>query len=145
MTLVEQRTDTDCGVCCLAMALRMPYEVVLGNMPKEHLETLSDPKKGMSTEMYADLFAALGLRIEEDYAVRSMGYQWGTYKYTKNLLWGRRAICAVRSKNSPDCYHFVYWDGKTLYDPSTKEKYTQEEWEANMEPFKMYLFNEPEV
>lgn len=137
-TLVEQQTATDCGICCLAMFFDATAAYVDGFVRLSHREELAT--KGMSYEMYVDLLNDIGL--EGMYEVRYYGYQWGTYKFFKNMLWGRRAICAVRSKNHEQSYHFVYWDGHQVYDPSTKEKYTQEDWDSNLEPFRAYIFDE---
>lgn len=139
-TLIEQKTTYDCGIACLAMALNLSYDDVMGVFPEQRMNELV--AKGMSNEMYAELMTTLGVINDVDYTTRHYGHHWFTYRAFKNMLWGRRAICAVRSKNVSEGFHFVYWDGFKINDPSTKDKYTDDDWTSWAEPYRVYLFNE---
>lgn len=141
-TLIKQRESFDCGIACLAMALNLSWDDVMQSMPEQHVDELK--RLGMSDSMYKDLFAALGLVNDVDYTVRYYGHHWCNYRFFKNMLWGRRAICQVRSKNYAEGFHFVYWNGHAVYDPSTKETYSTDEWPNEIEPGKVWMFNETE-
>jgi len=41
----------------------------------------------------------------------------------RDFLWGRRALIQVPSLNFGGEQHVVYWDGSSLFDPSTKNQY----------------------
>lgn len=141
-TLIKQRDSYDCGIACLAMALNLSWEDVMQAMPEEHKPVLVE--KGMSDKMYHALFANLGLVNDVDYTTRYYGNHWCNYRFFKNMLWGRRAICEVRSKNYPEGFHFIYWNGHDVFDPSTMLTYSNEDWPNEIEPLKVWVFNEVE-
>ncbi len=138
--MINQRTEMDCGICCVAMALALPYERVIAAADEEFRETMAT--NGITDAMLHQLLSGLGLEMNRDYAARYLSLNYGSVAFTRNMLWGRRAIIEVKSKNfryGADCgLHFVFWDGEQLLDPSNKATY---EW-TEVEPIKMWLFRE---
>lgn len=137
---IKQRTEMDCGICCVAMALGLPYERVIAAADEKFQETMA--QHGIEDGMLHELLARLGLQLDRDYCGRYLSMHYGSIAFTRNMLWGRRAIVEVKSKNirygEDSGLHFVYWDGAALHDPSNKTTY---EW-AEVEPIKMWLFSE---
>lgn len=142
--LVCQRTPHDCVLCCIAMALGRTYEDVLahldaapacgGNAGK--LGTFF-VEVGCAKEEDRLALEILGLRPEKDFQQLTMSPHWATAGFLRNVLWGRRAILTVRSKNI-DGHHAIYWDGAELLDPSTRQRF---EWHE-VEPIAFILFRE---
>ncbi len=54
------------------------------------------------------------------------------------LLWGRRALVQVKSKNYEGQSHMVFWNGRKVFDPSPLRTF---EWNE-VEPQHVWLFNE---
>jgi hypothetical protein len=112
--LVEQRSEFDCSICCLAMLTEQTYEHVL-----EAVGDLYDPAEGMSREQEA---------------LRRLGYEWQKSfwqihrgildaKFFANMAWGRRAMVTVPSLNVEGGWHFVFVASGQVYDPSQKLRY----------------------
>jgi|CXWL01.1.fsa_nt_gi hypothetical protein len=133
---VDQRTDHDCVFVCLAMVLGLTYEQAAARAGAAFMEILQ--VQGCTGVMEDALYAAFGLKKDVDYVERVYSPHWGTVGGIKNMLWGRRAMVTVRSKNIPDGWYMLYWDGEKVYDPSRKKRY--ESWDE-VEPVEMVLFH----
>lgn len=117
-TLVPQRDDDDCTLCCISMATGIPYERVL--------EVASVTKRGYraweggrGTMSALCVLAALGIDGMKSWMFPEGQEIAGVWP----LLWARRAILAVPSLNGFKGWHDVYWDGEHLFDPSPKQTY----------------------
>lgn len=133
---VDQRTDHDCVFCCLAMVLGLTYEQAAARAGAAFMEILN--VQGCTDPMEQALYAAFGLKKEVDFLELRYSPHWASIAGVRNLLWGRRAMVTVRSKNIPDGFHMLYWDGNQVFDPSSKRRY--EDW-SEVEPVEMILFH----
>jgi hypothetical protein len=84
------------------------------------------------------LLERFGLAKDHDYRHLFPQVHLANTAFLRHLLWGRRAIVSVTSKNNRDGMHAIYWDGKALFDPSPKKTYLWEE----VEPVELLIFNE---
>src|ERR1044072_519880 len=99
-TLIKQRTPTDCNLCCIAMALGKTYEEVDAMLTQKDTPELA--KKGMSNQIEDRLLMVFGLINGVDFTRRYPSSHLITTQYQRNMLWGRRAILSVMSKNVKD-------------------------------------------
>ena len=134
--MIEQRTDSDCVFVCVAMALDLTYEQLQEKCGAAFMVLMEG--QGCDDKMQRALLTAAGLKEGEDYAIRHFGLHWCSLGFAKNMLWGRRAIVTVRSKNFNESRHVVYWDGRAVADPSKKQRW---EW-GEIEPLSAILFSE---
>lgn len=134
--LIKQRHTKDCAIACLAMALGQSYDDFVAGIPAEIYEEVL--REGTFNPVMHRMLRENNLVENEDYCHLFFGPAWGTVKYTKNLLWGRRAIISVHSKNIKDGSHYVYFDGEEILDPSTKLTYVWDE----VEPKEFWIFKE---
>lgn len=139
METVKQRSDMDCFICCLAMALGRTYEQIADQLGPAFMALVN--KQGCDGKMEHVAFQALGFVLDVDYTRRSVMSHWTTVAFAKNMLWGRRALVTLRSMNNMDGWHVVYWNGTEMLDPSTKKTY---DWKE-AEPTEMWLLNERRV
>jgi len=141
LTLIKQRGETDCGVAAIAMLLEKTYEEVWSALPSDTQERIL--KQGMVDETFQACIERFGFVYEKDFTKRVYMPYWGSVKACLNLLWGRRAIVSVWSKNYPESGHFIVFDGtdgeETVLDPSPKQVY--DDW-RDTEPKTMWLFSE---
>ena len=108
-TLIQQRSDNDCVLASIAMAVGAgKWEDVWTD---EDLQSAID-SQGISD--YEPWLKRVGLVNYEDYRVV---YTHTGASDTHVLLWGRRALLSVRSLNNDGGYHMVYFDGEKLHDP----------------------------
>lgn len=109
--MIKQKTQFDCGVACLAMFANKTYEeieaVIAFTLPKRKF-----PINGMNNEEIAIVLNYL------DY----------TPIQVHTILDNSPAICAVPSLGSQKAFHFIYWDGKEIHDPSNFEVYTTDDF-----------------
>lgn len=119
------------------MALGLTYEQGAAKAGAAFMNVLES--RGCDRLLENALLKALGLKVEEDYVQRIFSAHWCSLGFAKNMLWGRRAMVTVRSKNNRDGTHMVYWDGQTMFDPCTREVYGS--WEE-VEPMEAVIFNE---
>jgi hypothetical protein len=98
---VHQRSRDDCMICALTMLTGRTYEEVVAAATAL---SASFPRRGpMSHSM-----------------MRSVAHQWGFALLSGIYMnWQRPAIIGVRSPNSPDTGHAVFWDGEKLIDPGS--------------------------
>lgn len=126
----KQRYEWDCFLACITELVDGNYSELWGKNP--------DPVPGFDNRCFIDrmmkdrgifghnvdaAFGHAGLRKDRDYWCASIVGDMQTATATRNLLRGRRAILQVPSLNYENGMHIVYWDGKELHDPSTKQTY----------------------
>jgi len=109
-TLIKQRHQGDCGVACLAMFLGKTYEQVEGCI--QFAIKRNPPIDGMNNVEIA--------RVLRQYALNPMQI------YT--LLPDVPAILSVPSLGTKKKFHYIYWDGKNMYDPSRSETYSNKDF-----------------
>lgn len=134
--MIKQRGTTDCSVATVAMAADVPYETVLEKTPADVVEILLS--KGCLDKHMSAMLNALGYENFVDYERRIFSCHYATTSFTRNMLWGRRAILTVMSKNVRDGQHNIYWDGRQLFDPSPLQVYYWHE----VEPIEIIFFDE---
>lgn len=110
-TLIQQRTNNDCVLACIAMAAGKPsWEEAWSE--GDLAEVVAS--KGISD--YRPWLERHGLMRDEHWReVYVHGDSQGT---VKAMLWGRRAILSVYSLNHNGGHHAVYWDGERILDPN---------------------------
>ena len=133
-------TGRDCGICCLAMAMRKPYDEVYADVMQVNeilyagqdfsgtdrtIDSLVFWKNGFVGFYYNVIPATEGKRkkykivddcgneLELKYSLRT----------SRELVGKGECILSVPSVNISGCYHGVYWDGKCLHDPQNKKTY----------------------
>ena len=102
MKIIKQRHHGDCAICALAMFLNVSYETI------ESLVSKFEAYEGLSGEKIleiANMFEEVELKLNES---------WDKSK---------PAIVSLPSLNIMDSEHACYWDGKKIWDPSTKVPY----------------------
>lgn len=138
-TLVQQRAKSDCGICCIAMALGRGYEEVLAAAKDDY-----DPSRGLVHEQ--GVLRQLGLdgawvhgepSPEADYKTTNRGIL--SHSFFRSLAWGRRALMTVPSLNIENSWHMIYWDGQRVWDPHPNKQYAA--W-IDLKPDSMTLFSE---
>lgn len=144
-TLVQQRAKNDCFLCCLIMAVGTSYEFAITLWGEEFVAKVS--ADGLYGRPDIDrAFGEMGMHRDVDFksflgqaslepAVHEFAAAPG---HMKALLWGRRALVQVKSKNYEGQSHIVYWDGVELFDPSPLQTYTWDE----VQPEHIWLFDE---
>lgn len=136
--LIQQRTAHDCAICCMAMLTGRTYEDVIGAVGDAF-----DPDRGMRREQEALKRLGFAYTFENgeptgDIVCKHRGWVLDP-KFFRDFAWGRRALLSVPSLNYPDGWHMIYWDGVTVFDPSTLKTY--ERWDQ-LRPEEMVLFRE---
>jgi hypothetical protein len=138
-TWIVQRTDHDCAICTIAMALGKSYDEVM----TAGIETKGfDPERGCFAEY--KIIEAFGLKQMKDFRCLHRGGKFGilSAEFFRGIAWGRRAIMAVPSLNIEGGFHSVYWNGVELLDPADpfrKKIYTR--WDELL-PEEVILFAE---
>lgn len=120
---IKQRFDgdkqrKDCFLCCAAMALGLTYDEAWRRAGDLQPVFLSDGKGPRDKQCDLLLLRLGGLERNVDYHVLFMMPEYATPGFLRNILWGRRALAQVPSKNFAGEQHIVYWDGRGLHDPS---------------------------
>jgi hypothetical protein len=134
---IKQRHERDCFLCCIAMVAGLTYEQAAEKWGAEFVAEVG--AKGLTGSKRIDhAFGAVGLERDVHYRVLFMLPEYAALPFLRNVLWGRRALFQVRSKNNPGEHHIVFWDGAALHDPSNKRTYAWEE----AEPIYVWIFDE---
>ena len=116
-TLIKQRSDNDCALAALAMAL--------GAQTWDEVWTEEDlaaviKSQGVGNVDYWLLRHGLKRKVHfKNIYVHGMSY----HEDLVGCLWRRRALLSVHSLNMPEGNHMVYWDGSEVFDPSPKRTY----------------------
>jgi hypothetical protein len=124
--MVKQRSERDCYLCCVAMAVNVPYENICTDLTRAELSEMSI--RGTVGDLIDRVWAIVGMRRDLDFRSGFYGHlstldpKYGP-STIRDFLWGRRALIQVPSLNFEGEMHIVYWDGFSLFDPSTKLKY----------------------
>lgn len=140
--LVQQKPEAkDCFLACMAMACGLTYEDVADRFGEGLTKQVQE--RGLyGRENIATAFASLDIADEVDYQLLYCGKGMDlppSSQFVREMLWQRKAIIQVKSKNVPNGMHMVYWDGKQLFDPSLKIVYST--W-MEVEPVYLWLFRE---
>lgn len=123
-TLVQQRETNDCGICVLAMASGPDYDLIMEILSLPENEGLYDPEEGI--EFMEACLRAIGWDSKQFTNQGNMNLR---PEALRQFAWGRRAIMLVPSRNDkrPSAeavddlhWHWIYWDGKELFDPCAK-------------------------
>lgn len=135
--LIQQRAQSDCMLCCMAMAMGIEYDDLANRLGPGFMTLIR--QHGVTDEAEPVLLSTLGLQADIDYRKYSLSPHWCSIQFARNILWGRRALICVRSMNNRDGWHSVYWDGEKLFDPSPKSTYSDL---ADVEPIEIIVFQE---
>lgn len=153
---VKQRFDDgqqrkDCFLCSAAMAAGVDYDTAWAALDDTLRTCLGPSGKGPIGDQCDQILTRLGLdRVRVgartgdpsaaagDYYVLFMMPEYATSGFLRNVLWGRRALLQVPSKNYAGEQHIVYWDGRALHDPSNLREW---KW-GEVEPIYIWLFDE---
>lgn len=128
--LVKQRCKSDCAPACFAMLTGCSIDDVIAAIGDYY-----DPAKGQRNDH--GCMIRLGFHEHEFMALHK---DWCIEpKFFKRFSWGRRAILCVPSLNIKDGFHAVYFDGRTLFDPSLEKTYSS--WD-DLQPVSMIILNE---
>lgn len=106
MKLIKQRHNQDCGIASLAMFMKVSYEEA------EH-ET---------TKVLNKFFHRSGMNIEDLALVIKDGYNKEPV-VLRTIAPNVPAIVSVPSLGTKRMFHWIYFDGKRVYDPSNYEVY----------------------
>jgi hypothetical protein len=136
--LIPQRTHHDCAICCMAMVTGRSYEDVLATVGDTF-----DPERGMRRDQEAMKRLGFSYTFDNGEPVGDITFFRRGYEispeYFLRHAWGRRALLTVPSLNKEGGWHMVYWDGLTLFDPSSRTRY---ERFVDLKPTEMILFLE---
>lgn len=132
---VPQRLTSDCSICCIAMVSGKTYEEVIEAAGDDFVP--AGPQSGMWSVQKT--LTNLGFN-RDDFQELHRGYEISP-EYFLGIAWGRRALISVPSLNKKGGWHHVYCDGtgETLFDPSTRKKYTH--WDQ-LKPDELIIFRE---
>ncbi|MCK5606329.1 hypothetical protein KAR91_30795 [Candidatus Pacearchaeota archaeon] len=123
-TLIQQRTDDDCVICCVAMATSTTYEDVQYFKKNIILKSGIDLGEGQGNT----LFDFIPYMLEHSY---TMGFVFNAkepvslegvecFEFTGELK--RPAFITVPSTRFPGKLHQIYFNGEKVYDPSPNYK-----------------------
>jgi hypothetical protein len=130
--LVRQRSSDDCVIACVAMALSLRYDHVFNVAVNEGLYSSGS---GIRNEMR--LLVALGIP-SKDFHLTHRGAL--DPAFMRHIMWGRRALITVPSRNYPGGWHMIYYNGRDILDP-TLDHYKYEKFEE-VEPDSFTVFRE---
>jgi len=105
---IKQKDENGCGIACLAMWLGMEYEEVRD----QYFDDGRFEDRGLTDWDMWRVFSFHHVPIKK--------WRWKGIEE----LQGWKAILGVESLNYPGAYHYVYWDGEELHDPSPGKTYT---------------------
>jgi len=114
MSTIKQLSDFDCALACTGMVLgKDPRDI----FPIEYYEKVEEAR-GTTMD---DALTMAGLESKVDFdTVYTGSLVSGNVRL---LLNWRKAVLQVPSLNNRKAFHFVYWDGQELHDPSNKQVY----------------------
>jgi len=105
---IKQEDKNGCGIACLAMWLDMKYDGVRS----QYFDDGRFEEKGLTDwDMW---------RVFSFHHVPVKKWKWSSI----DELEGWKAILTVKSINQKNAWHYVYWDGAELHDPSPGKTYT---------------------
>lgn len=133
----DERQRKDCFLCCAAMASGRSYDDAWALLDDGLRACLSPDAKGPKGTECDAVLERIGFS-KGDYRLLFMLPEYATTGFLRNMLWGRRALIQVPSKNYRGEHHIVYWDGTELHDPSNMHAWKWEE----VEPVYIWIFDE---
>jgi hypothetical protein len=153
---IKQRFDgdlqrKDCFLCSAAMAAGLEYDAAWERLSDDLRACLAPDQRGPQGDQCDQILSRLGFErvrvgartgdpssAPGDYFVLFMMPEYATTGFLRNILWGRRALVQVPSKNYPGEQHIIYWDGRELHDPSNARTWA---W-SEVEPVYLWIFDE---
>lgn len=136
MSLLKQQSNNDCYLACVANATGKNYQ---STFPEEFL-ALVESTPGVQGAMIEQVWEMCGLKENVDYWDYYCGHGGVSAQWVHYFIQGRRAILTVPSLNNPPpACHAVYWDGRTLHDPSNLQVYKYLE---QCYPSRIVIFNQ---
>jgi len=154
--LIQQRYEgdkqrKDCFLCSAAMAAGVDYDTAWSRLEDDLRQALGPSGRGPQGDQCDRILKHLGFdRVmvparrgpptdePGDFWVLFMLPEYATHGFLRNILWGRRALIQVPSKNYAGEHHIVYWDGRALFDPSNERMWAWPE----IHPIYIWLFDE---
>lgn len=123
---IKQRYESDCFLCCAAMAVGIDYDEALAiwghplalRIARDGVKTSGD-----TTRVLDDI----GLKEGQHYVVRDVRKDGEMQPIPPALLARHRAIMQVVSLNHEDRFHMVFWDRQELHDPSRARVYSSQD------------------
>lgn len=112
--IIRQRTDSDCGICCIAMMAGVSYETAMQAAGTDFVD-------GVAPEAVAPILKRLGFKAQD---IETIPLDRDGSDDFKGILRGRRALVSVRSINEPGANHMLFWNQDRLIDPSPRVKQT---------------------
>jgi len=110
--MVKQKLKQDCFFCCVAQAAGLTYKQLQDRVGWAFMVKMADGGVG-GIEDATFVLDKSGLKGRYKRLWTAPGYV--SVYYTRNLLWGRKAILQVPCTGGVT--HAVYWDGEHLHDP----------------------------
>lgn len=112
--LIKQKYEADCAVACLAMFCGVTYEQLMGciqfNLNRQ------EPIKFMNNEEMAKILIQYGHKPMQSYT----------------LLPEVKSIICVPSLGTKKKFHYIYFDGYKIHDPSNFETYSNSDFINDM-------------
>lgn len=113
---IFQQHDNDCGIAALAMMFDHPYSDMHWLVTTQ-ARCAGEPFDGTYGKYAKRIGAFLG------HTVRLQSVHPENRESITSALRGHPAILVVPANDGSQDYHAVYWDGKTLFDPSPSCRY----------------------
>jgi hypothetical protein len=118
---VEQEDQKGCFLACLAMAEGVEYKDIVKRLSEDDMHYVR--QNGLTGLVMKDVLKKLGWI--EYYNYRWIpGFTGGMSFYVIPWSFDRPAIFQIDSINFEGEQHLVYWDGRTLFDPSPLKQAT---------------------
>lgn len=118
ISVVAQRTQRDCSLCCFAMAMRLSYEEAV-----QFVEAVNDVRLENSVEGEGEIkyripagekgWTGFDYETVFEFAALECDFQ------PRNFRPREPAIFSVHSRVNPDGFHAVYYENGEVYDPTT--------------------------
>lgn len=141
---VRTRAKGDCFLACVAMATGRTYEDAAEAIGKDLTAQIQETGAPMDRADGMNgtdrVLARLGLEKNVHYIERYFP-SWSLH--AAEVLWGRRAILGVRSKNDAPG-HAIYWDGTRIHDPTRTDRAFTSLDDPQARPAMVWMFNETE-
>lgn len=135
--IVQQRTNTDCVICCLAMLTARRYEDV-----RQAVGDVYCPERGLRDEGAALERLGFSSAFKNGHAVGDFVCRYRgplSPEFFREFAWKRRALLSVPSLNFEGQWHMVYFDGTDVFDPSSLKTYSKF---TDLRPDYITLFSE---
>lgn len=116
--MVKQRTNCDCALAVLSMASGREYDDLYDAEFCARIEAAKTCTGDDLIEAYRRAGFEKGKNLREIYVGQGQ-----SMPVVRQMIWGRKAMIQVPSLNYEGVEHFIYWNGREILDPSTKQVY----------------------